>query len=424
MDLLLAGVDSAAAETQGGDFMKRLLLVVALLIPASASAQKFEDLAATPPMGWNSWNHFGCDVDEKLIRETAEAMISSGMKDAGYRYVNIDDCWHGERNERGFIQPDPVRFPSGMKTLADYVHSLGLQLGIYSDAGSKTCAGRPGSRGHEYQDALTYAEWGIDYLKYDWCHTGELNPEEAYLTMRDALYAAGRPIVFSICEWGRNEPWNWAAELGHLWRTTGDITDCFDCRVGHGTWSSLGILQILDLQDGLRKHAGPGHWNDPDMMEVGNAMSLNEDRAHFSIWAMLAAPLIAGNDLREMTPETTEILTNEEVIAVNQDPLGVQALKYRDEGDLEIWFKPLTDGDWAMAVLNRGAATDSLEFDWAEEPVGDNLSERDTAFASTEYRVRDLWSDEDLGTSKTPLSIKVPGRDVRMMRLLLVSEAE
>ena len=189
--------------------MKRLVLVVTLMLPAVAAAEKFEGLAETPPMGWNSWNTFGCNIDENLIRETAEAMVSSGMKDAGYEYVNLDDCWHGERDEQGFIQPDPERFPSGMKALADYVHSLGLKIGIYSDAGWKTCAGRPGSRGYEYQDAWTYAQWGIDYLKYDWCHTGELNPKEAYLTMREALFAAGRPIVFSICEWGNNDPWEW-----------------------------------------------------------------------------------------------------------------------------------------------------------------------------------------------------------------------
>lgn len=399
------------------NLMKRLLLIVAFLLPLTAVAQKFDGLAETPPMGWNSWNTFACDIDEQLIRETAEAMVSSGMKDAGYEYVNIDDCWHGERDERGFIQPDPGRFPSGMKALADHVHSLGLKLGIYSDAGSMTCARRPGSRGHEYQDAVSYAEWGIDYLKYDWCHTGELDPREAYLTMRDALFTAGRPIVLSICEWGRNDPWEWGREIGHLWRTTGDITDCFDCRVGHGTWSSLGILQILDLQDGLRKHAGPGHWNDPDMMEVGNSMTVNEDRAHFSMWAMLAAPLIAGNDLRGMSPETIEILTNREVIAVNQDPLGVQAFKYRDEGDLEIWFKPLAGGDWAMAVLNRATTPQRVDFDWSREHVADNMSDRDASFAKTEYRVRDLWLQHDLGTTAALLSIEIPGRDVRMMRL-------
>jgi alpha-galactosidase len=402
--------------------MKKVLWV-ALLLPGMVSAQKFEELAQTPPMGWNSWNTFACNIDEKLIRETVEVMVSSGMKDAGYQYVNMDDCWHGERDERGFIQPDPERFPSGIKALADYVHSLGLKLGIYSDAGWKTCAGKPGSRGYEFQDALTYAEWGIDYLKYDWCNTEELNAKGAYLTMRDALYAAGRPIVFSICEWGDNDPWEWAPEMGHLWRTTGDIIDCFDCEISHGSWSSRGILPILDLQEGLREYAGPGHWNDPDMMEVGNAMSVNEDRAHFSMWAMLAAPLIAGNDLRDMTPETIGILTNKEVIAVNQDTLGIQAMKYRDEGDLEIWFKPLQGGDWAMAILNRGRTPEQVTFDWAREHVNDDSTGHRAEFDSTRYGVRDLWSGENLGATETPHGFAVPGRDVRVLRLTRVGAA-
>ena len=349
--------------------MKRFAMVVALVAAATAHAQKFDGLAATPPMGWNSWNHFGCDVDEQLIRDTADAMVSSGMKDAGYEYVNIDDCWHGERDSDGNIRPDPERFPSGMKALADYVHSKGLKLGIYSDAGAKTCAGRPGSRGHEYQDALTYARWGIDYLKYDWCHTQGLNAEAAYLTMRDGLTTAGRPIVLSICEWGTNDPWEWAQDIGHLWRTTGDITACFDCEVGHGTWSSLGVLRILDKQHGLRGHAGPGHWNDPDMLEVGNGMTVNEDRAHFSMWAMLAAPLLAGNDLRKMSEETRQILTNAEVVAVDQDELGVQGFRSLARGDLEIWYKPLVDGDWAVCILNRGNVPAAVELAWSEEPI-------------------------------------------------------
>ena len=228
---------------------------------------------------------------EGIVRETADAMVATGMRDAGYRYVIIDDCWQGERDADGFIQPDPERFPSGMKALADYVHAKGLKLGLYSDAGWTTCGDRPGSRGHEYQDALSYARWGIDYLKYDWCDTDGLNAEGAYQTMRDALEAAGRPIVFGICEWGDNQPWEWGKTIGHLWRTTGDIAPCFDCEVDHGDWSSWGVLRILDMQEGLRAHAGPGHWNDPDMLEVGNGMSEAEDRAHFSMWAMLAAPL-------------------------------------------------------------------------------------------------------------------------------------
>lgn len=397
--------------------MQRLLLAMALLVAAPVQGQKFGGLAATPPMGWNSWNGFACDIDEELVRETAEAMVASGMRDAGYEYVNIDDCWHGERDARGFIQPHPERFPSGMKALADYVHARGLKLGLYSDAGWKTCGGRPGSRGREFQDALTYAEWGIDYLKYDWCNTEKLNAEGAYLTMRDALYAAGRPMVFSICEWGDNEPWLWAPALGHLWRTTGDITACWDCEVGHGTWTSWGILPILDKQAGRRQHAGPGRWNDPDMMEVGNGMTAGEDRAHFSLWAMLAAPLIAGNDLRSMSEETRAILTNPAVIAVDQDPLGIQGFKYRDEGDLEIWARPLVDGAWALAILNRGEPARRVELDWRHEHLGDTMSDRHARFEEVEYRVLDLWAGADLGTTADLFGGEVPGHDVWMLRL-------
>lgn len=397
--------------------MKRHLILIACLTCAAAHAQKADHLALTPPMGWNSWNHFACDVDEELIRETADAMVASGMRDVGYRYVVIDDCWHGERDENGFIRPDPERFPSGMKALADYLHKRGLLFGIYSDAGWKTCAGRPGSRGREFQDAQTYASWGVDYLKYDWCNTEALAAEGAYLTMRDALHAAGRPVVLSICEWGDNQPWEWAKDIGHLWRTTGDIYACFDCVKDHGTWKSWGVLQILDQQDGLRVHAGPGHWNDPDMMEVGNGMTAGEDRAHFSMWAMLAAPLIAGNDLTNMSDETRAILTNREVIAVDQDPLGIQGFKHSADGGVEIWFRPLAGGDWAMAVLNRNVEPSRVTFDWRRETVADSMTGKDAAFATTSYGLRDLWTRRDLGTTDEALSAEVPGRDVLMLRL-------
>jgi alpha-galactosidase len=344
-------------------------------------------------------------------------MVTSGMQDAGYVYVNIDDCWHGQRDSLGFIHPDPERFPSGMKALADYIHAKGLKFGIYSDAGWKTCGGRPGSRGHEYQDAITYAQWGVDYLKYDWCNTEALNAEGAYLTMRDALYAAGRPIVFSICEWGSNKPWTWAKKIGHLWRTTGDITHCWDCEIDHGGWSSWGVMRILDMQKGLREHAGPGHWNDPDMMEVGNGMAVNEDRAHFSMWCMLAAPLLAGNDLRSMSKETVEILTNKEVIAVDQDSLGVQGFRHVAEDNVEIWFKPLAKGDWAICVLNRKHTPHQFTFDWKKEEVGDAFSKREARFATTVYRVRNLWTKKDLGTTNGILNAEVPGHDVLMLRL-------
>ena len=399
--------------------VKRMLLLSMLVaLSAPVFAQKFEGLAKTPQMGWNSWNNFACNVSEQLIRETADAIVSSGMKDAGYVYVNIDDCWHGERDAQGFIHENPERFPSGMKALADYLHSKGLKLGLYSDAGWKTCGGKPGSRGHEYQDALTYAGWGVDYLKYDWCETNGLKAEGAYLTMREALRAAGRPVLFSICEWGDNQPWDWAAPVGHSWRTTGDIWDCFDCVQDHGTWKSRGVLQILDLQAGLRIHAGPDHWNDADMMEVGNGgMSVNEDRAHFSIWAMIDSPLIAGNDVRKMSKETAAILTNRSVIALNQDPLGVQAFRYASRDGVEYWFKPLEGGDRAFMALNRNQDGRRIAFDWKAEKVADDLSKRDTAFATTNYKLRNLWNGQFSGSTAKPLSADLPGHDALVLRL-------
>jgi alpha-galactosidase len=399
--------------------MRKLLIVIALFCCAEdAYAQKFTQLAKTPPMGWNSWNKFQCNVSEQLIRETADAMVTSGMRDAGYQYVNIDDCWHGARDTLGFIQPDAQRFPSGIKALADYVHGKGLKLGIYSDAGWKTCGGRPGSRGYEFQDAQQYARWGIDYLKYDWCNADSLKASGAYMTMRDALFRTGRPIVFSICEWGDNMPTTWAPAIGHLWRTTGDITNCFDCELNHGTWSQWGVLQIIDKQKGLRRFAGPGHWNDPDMLEVGNGMTLAEDRAHFAMWAMLAAPLIAGNDLRSMSPEVRDILTNREVIAVNQDSLGVQGYAHKSMfSGVEIWFKPLVGGDWAVAILNRSNAAQTVAFDWSKENVDDGQSHRNADFGKTVYRVRNLMTKSDAGTTAQALSVVVPAHGVEMYRL-------
>ncbi|WP_421898270.1 glycoside hydrolase family 27 protein [Marinoscillum sp.] len=397
--------------------MRTLFSLVFILSMLLAGAQKFDGLAPTPPMGWNSWNKFSCDVTESLIRETADAMVASGMKEAGYEYIVIDDCWHGERDSLGFIQPDPVRFPSGMKALADYVHSKGLKFGIYSDAGWQTCGGRPGSRGREYQDAQRYASWGVDYLKYDWCNTEGLKAEGAYLTMRNALYEAGRPIVLSICEWGDNQPWEWAGPIGHLWRTTGDIYNCFDCEYDHGTWSSWGVLQILDMRKDIRKYAGPDHWNDPDMMEIGNGMSVNEDRAHFSLWAMMAAPLIAGNDLRNMSPETISILTNKEVIAIDQDSLGIQAFKHIDEENFEVWVKPLAGGDLAVCFLNRSAEPFELNFDWKSNPMKD--PDFDFAFNFTEntYDLLNVWSGKKQGTTMKALKATIPGHDVLMFKL-------
>lgn len=401
--------------------MKFCIIILIILCTFPLYAQKFTGLALTPPMGWNSWNKFGCDVNEDLIKSTADAMVESGMKDAGYQYVVIDDCWHGQRDSLGFIQPDPERFPSGMKALADYIHAKGLKFGIYSDAGWKTCGGRPGSRGHEFQDAQQYAKWGVDYLKYDWCYTENLNARGAYETMRDALYAAGRPIVFSLCEWGNNNPWEWGRHIGHLWRISGDIAPVFEGEVKHVGWSSWGVLAIIDMRQNIRQYAGPDHWNDPDMMEVGNGMAVNEDRAHFSMWCMLAAPLIAGNDLGNMKPETVAILTNKEAIAVDQDSLGVQAFKYSRQDSVDVWFKPLVNGDWAVCLLNRDTIAKKIEFVWSAEKVIDDVAQREANFATTTYNIRDLWAKKDLGKTTEKFTATVPGHDVMLLRLVPVN---
>ena len=367
-------------------------------------------LALTPPMGWNSWNKFGCNVSEDMIRQMADAMVRSGMKYAGYQYVVIDDCWQVERDANGNIVPDPKRFPSGMKALADYVHSKGLKFGLYSDAGVKTCAGRPGSRGYEFQDARQYAAWGVDYLKYDWCSTSTQDAHASYALMREALNAAGRPIVFSMCEWGTAKPWLWAKDIGNLWRTTGDIKDRWDGKEKwpDGSCCSYGMLNILDMQDGLESYAGPGHWNDPDMLEVGNGgMTTSEYRAHFSLWSILAAPLIAGNDLRDMKPEIHDILTNREVIAVNQDSLGMQGRRVRKDADSDVWVKQLRDGSRAVVLLNRAATAKEIAVSWEELGYPSHIP----------ANVRDLWMAKDLGQSKGKFAATVDSHAVVMVAI-------
>jgi alpha-galactosidase len=369
-------------------------------------------LALTPPMGWNSWNKFGCNIDEKTIRAVADAMVSTGMRDAGYQYVVIDDCWQGRRDADGNILADPVKFPSGIKALADYIHSKGLKFGIYSDAGSKTCGGRLGSQGHEYQDALTYARWGVDYLKYDWCFTGTRNSEEAYALMSDALRATGRDIVFSICNWGVNRPtmtdksmpWDWGLKIGNQWRTTEDIFDAWAGRKG----TSLGMVNIVDLTEPLYGYAGPGHWNDPDMLEIGNGgMSTTEYRGQFSLWAMMAAPLIAGNDIATMDDDTRKILTNREIIAVDQDGMGVVGRRVRNDGNLEIWARPLADGSRAVVLFNRSEKPADITAFWPE--VGYP--------ASMALEVRDLWKHTSLGSRTQNFTANVPAHGVVMVRL-------
>jgi len=398
--------------------MKLKYLLFSLFLTTLTFGQKFTELAKTPPMGWNSWNKFACDVNEDLIKQAADAMVLSGMRDAGYQYIVIDDCWHGERDSLGFIHPDKNKFPSGIKALADYIHSKGLKFGIYSDAGWQTCGGRPGSRGYEFQDAYQYSKWGVDYLKYDWCNTEGLKTEGAYLTMRDALYKAGKPIVFSMCEWGTTKPWEWAKDISHLWRTTTDISPVFEGVVDHGNWQSWSAMKIMDTQVDLRKYAGPGHWNDPDMLEVGNGLTLNENRAHFSMWCMLAAPLMAGNDLSNMSKETIEVLTNKDVISVDQDSLGIQAFRYSQNDSLEIWFKPLTDNNWAMAILNRNTHVKHVDFNWVKENVVDSIFGYKLDTKIDNYNLYDLWKHLERGNTKSPFSAEVQPRDIIMLKLI------
>ena len=383
------------------------LLLVLFLMPSVLFAQT-STLAATPPMGWNSWNLFAGKVEDKDVRATADAMVSSGMKDAGYLYVNIDDTWQGERDAQGNIQANS-KFPD-MKALADYVHSKGLKIGIYSSPGPKTCAKYEGSYGHEAQDAKTYAAWGIDYLKYDLCSYGQNmmaeapnDPQkanqmmkDAYEKMQKALLATGRPIVYSFCQYGRDAGWEWGPSLGaNLWRTTGDIDDTYD------RMTLIGFSQA-----GLSKYAGPGHWNDPDMLEVGNGkLKPDENRTHMSLWVLLAAPLLAGNDLSQMKPETLAILTNREVIAIDQDPLGKQGDRVSQVGPIEIWAKPLKGGDTAVGLFNRNEST---------LPVTVKLS--DVGFAGG-AKARDIWQAKDLGKIQGSYTANVPGHGVVLLRL-------
>jgi alpha-galactosidase len=379
--------------------MAALLL---LCIPATGFA---DDLLPTPPMGWNSWNTFQTRIDQKLIESTADAMIVNGMRDAGYIYVNLDDGWSAkQRDAAGNLVPDPQRFPDGMKALGDYLHKHGFKFGIYNCAGTQTCAGYPGGHDHETQDAQLYASWGVDYLKYDWCHSEGLNAPEAYKKIHDALVATRRPIVLSICEWGQSKPWTWAKGIGQLWRTTGDIAPCWDCKK---QWQT-GWKLLLDQQADLAPYAGPGHWNDPDMLEVGNeGMTLSESRAHFSLWCMLAAPLIAGNDVRNMSPAVHGILTNRDVIALDQDPLGKQGTRLRADADSELWIKELSGGQFAVCLLNTSANKTSMKVVWRDLPF----------VGAQQFTVRDVWSGKDLGDTKTDFKASVSSHDVALFRL-------
>jgi len=355
-------------------------------------------LAKTPPMGWNSWNLFASRINDKTVREIADAMVASGMRDAGYVYVNLDDTWEGLRDAQGNLGSNN-KFPD-MKALADYVHSKGLKLGIYSSPGPRTCAEYPASYGHEEQDARTFAAWGIDYLKYDWCGArmiysdAELQP--IYQKMGDALLKSGRPIVYSLCEYGNGKVEQWGAKVdGNLWRTTGDISD---------NWSSM--IHNIELQAPTAPYAGPGHWNDPDMLEIGNGhMSDDEYRTHMSLWALTAAPLLAGNDIRSMTPAIKGILLNREVIAVDQDALGKQASPVKN-GDLEMWVKPLADGAVAVGVVNMGSAEAAA-----------TVKASDLGLSAKGSVARDLWSHTNISFRDGAYSARVPSHGVLMLRV-------
>ncbi len=384
--------------------MKTLAACLFALVISTASAQK-PVLAATPPMGWNSWNHFAGKVDDAAVRSAADAMVASGMRDAGYTYINIDDTWEGTRDAQGNIQTNS-KFPD-MKALADYVHSKGLKIGIYSSPGAQTCARFAGSLGHEVQDANTYAAWGIDYLKYDLCGLrdemkGKSHEEahqimvDAYKKMDAALKSTGRPIVYSLCQYGDDAVWEWGPSVGgNLWRTTGDIKD------NYNSMTDIGFRQA-----GLAKYAGPGHWNDPDMLEVGNGgMKPDEYRTHMALWAILAAPLLAGNDLSAMTPETVAILTNRDVIAVDQDKAGMQGDRVSAEGPIEVWVRKLADGSKAVGIFNRAPSVLTAKVDLH------------TLGMTHAPEARDLWLGKDLGKLEMMYSTTVPAHGVVFLKL-------
>jgi len=413
--------------TKDSVFYKKFRLVflmtfLVLLLGNFRSFAQTKVLAATPPMGWMTWNQFGPDINGDLIKEMADAIVNSGMAAAGYEYIIIDDLWQGKRDTNGILQPDKSKFPNGMKALADYVHSKGLKLGIYSDAAERTCGGAVASYGHEARDARVFAEWGIDYLKYDYCNAPAEKDSAVvrYKRMANAIRETGREMVFAICEWGQREPWKWGAEVGgQLWRTTWDIRD---------TWQSnkydsghAGIYNVLQRQAGLEEFSGPGRWNDPDMLVVGlngkgkssshggaKGCTLEEYKSQMSMWCLLNAPLIASNDIRTMSKEINAILTNDEAIALNQDKLGKQAaLIYKNSG-FEYWAKPLSDGSLALGILNRDNKETETSFQLKD--IG----------LKGKQMVRDLWMHQEMGFFTKAISLKVPGHGVRLLKFIPV----
>jgi alpha-galactosidase len=380
------------------------LLSVGTAQPAAALSDGTEQpaalgngLALTPQMGFNDWNAYGCNVSESLIKSTAQAMHTNGMQAAGYSYVNIDDCWMTHnRDSGGRLVPDPAKFPDGIKGTADYVHSLGLKLGIYEDAGTATCAGYPGSLGRETTDAQSFASWGVDYLKYDNCNNNGVPGQTRYTAMRDALAATNRPILYSLCNWGQENVWTWGAGVGNSWRTTGDISANFSS-----------MLSIFHSNVGLASYAGPGHWNDPDMLEVGNgSMTPTESRSEFSLWAEMAAPLIAGTNIPSASADTLSTLTNSRVIAVDQDSLGKQGTMVSSSGGLDVLAKPLANGDVSVALFNETGSTATISTTAAA--IGKT--------GASSYALTDLWSGASSTTSGT-ISASVPAHGTVMYRV-------
>jgi len=393
-----------------GAVVVALLVIVGLVVsrpPSPHRAPAPAGLGATPPMGWNSWNHFGCDVDADLVESTADAMAANGMQKLGYTAVNIDDCWMApQRDPRtGELVPDPTKFPQGMAAVADYLHARGFTLGIYEDAGTKTCAGFPGSLGHERLDARTFARWGVDTLKYDNCHHGDSTTTAQYIAryraMSDALRATRRPIFLAICEWGVNRPWTWARGIGQSWRTTHDIKDSY-----------ASMLAIFQQNVHLSAYAGPGGWNDPDMLEIGNGgMTPTEQRTEFTLWAAMAAPLIAGADIRALGPDDLATYSNAEAIAIDQDARGAQAVPLSQngrpagEGGLWVLSKPLADGSRAVVLFN---STDS--------PQTMSTTASEVGLHGASFDVRDVWAGTD-STSTGAISASLAPHEAAFLRI-------
>jgi alpha-galactosidase len=392
-----------------------VILAIAIMFPISAMVSRAQNpalgihaagdgLALTPPMGWYPWNEFGQEPqDEKLIKEIVDALVSGGLKEAGYTYVGPDEGMCFYRDVGGKLTSNLDRYPSGLRGLGDYIHKKGLKYALYTDAGTHTCSkAMPGTKDHEFEDMVAFAEWRADYIKIDWCNTEGQDVAKTYTKLRDAQHDAGRPIVFGLCSWGEGEPWKWAASVGHLWRTTEDI-----CEPGKADWSKA--MKVTAANEKLYEAAGPGHWNDPDMMIVGvDGLSETQNRSFFSLWCMMAAPLMAGNDLRKMTPSTIQILTNLEAIGINQDPLGMQGRVVRRTGKVEIWAgKRLFDGSQAVLVFNQGAAAADVKVAWSD--IG--LGESDSLY------VRNLWTHQTTGPHSDGISVTVAPNDVALLRI-------